>query len=113
MKLHVLFGVKGADLEVARHWVEKATGLEAEARESSHLGGDYYRFPPFDPAGDFDAQRVRLVTNRDLYDGEPVFDAPSRWVLALSIEGAHRESRALRGLEEDTLHFKKLSEKSY
>jgi hypothetical protein len=101
MSLEVTFGVKTSDLEQARGWVERATGLAAEARESDSLGGDYYAF-----RGPLQ-ERLRLVTNKDVYDGEPVWDFPS-WDILLSVERTNRDSGALRGLESDPKHFEKL-----
>lgn len=111
-RLSVLFGVKSADLEEARFWVEAATGVTGEARESSQRGGDYYRFPAFDLAT-CECEYMKLMSNRDIYDGEPVCEAPARWRLALEVEYTRRDSPALRGLERDTTHFKKLRETSW
>src|SRR5262245_18972395 len=101
MSLEVMFGVRTSDLEQARAWVERATGLPAEARESDSLGGDYYAF-----RGPLQ-ERLRLVTNKDVYDGESVWGFPS-WDILLSVERTNKDSTALRGLESDAQHFEKL-----
>src|SRR5258708_4476332 len=102
MSLAVMFGVKSSDMEEARLWVERATGLVAEARESSDLGGDYYAF------GEFLGERLKLISNKDLYDGEPVYIRFASWGLLLSAEKTHKDSKTLRGLENDPRHFEKL-----
>ena len=101
MNMEVMFGVKTSDLEQARTWVEHATGLPAEPRESSDLGGDYYAF------GEFLGERLKLVTNKDVYDGESVWGFPS-WDILLCVERTSEDSIALRGLEHDPQHFEKL-----
>lgn len=65
MAISVKYSVKAQDLEEARAWIGETTGLEAEARESSYWGGDYYLFET--SAG----EELKLINNVDIYDGEP------------------------------------------
>jgi hypothetical protein len=44
MLMNVVFGAKTDDIEQAREWVERATGLKSQERESVELGGEYYSF---------------------------------------------------------------------
>ena len=39
--MEVVFGVKSSDIEEAHVWVERATGLVAEARENDAWGGNW------------------------------------------------------------------------
>jgi len=39
--MEVVFGVKSSDIEEAYVWVERATGLVAEARENDAWGGNW------------------------------------------------------------------------
>jgi hypothetical protein len=107
MAKYAVFGVRASDLEEARARVEKVTGLEAEARESSNLGGDYYLF-----AGKND-EEVRVLRNRDLHDDEPVVENADEWEFALTIEDPTGESEISGSLESASEHFEKLSEETY
>jgi len=40
MRMCVVYGVKTDDMEIARAWVEQATGVTGEGRESAALEGD-------------------------------------------------------------------------
>lgn len=102
--MDVVFGVKTDDIEQAREWVTHATGLKAEGRDSSHLGGDYYLF-----RGEGD-EEIQLVSNVDIYDGEPIFTETNEWKIAMSLVETKRGSLVLRGLENATDHFVKLEE---
>lgn len=98
--MQVAFGVKSSDIEEARVWVERATGLPAEARENDSKGA-YYAF------GELLGERLQLFDNRDPYDSEPVYRFPS-WSLLVLVERTNKDSKALRGLENDPQHFEKL-----
>jgi hypothetical protein len=102
--MEVVFGVKSSDIEEAYVWVERATGLVAEARENDAWGGNYYAF------GKHDGQRLMLVNNSDPIDGEPIRDFPD-WGVILLVEGTD-SAPALQGIEMDSNHFEKLSTKS-
>jgi hypothetical protein len=93
------FGVNAASVEEAYKWVEQATGLQAEPRESSQLGGDYYAF--YGPNG----ETIKLLSNRDLYDDEPVISGCDDWAIAVLVEGASKNSALVQGLLNDTEHF--------
>lgn len=101
----IVFGVKTDDIETARVWIEKATGLTAEGRESSELGGDYYLFESSDE------EELSVVNNVDLYDGEPILTSTPEWKVALRLEGTTKESPILRGLESAPDRFVKLKQK--
>ncbi len=107
MLMDVVFGVKTDDIETARAWVEKATGLTAEGRESAALGGDYYLFE-----GSED-EKLKLISNVDFDFYEPIFTESDEWKVAISLEGTSRDSPVLRGLETGMDHFVKLEEDSY
>ncbi len=98
--MQVAFGIKSSDIEEARLWVERATGLPAEARENDSMG-NYYAF------GQFVGERLKLFDNTDPRDGEPVYRFPN-WSLLLLVAGTSKDSKALRGLESDPEHFQKL-----
>jgi hypothetical protein len=101
MSIEVTFGVKSSNLEEARRFVEHATGLPAEARENSALGGDYYAF------GARGSERLNLVNNNDVYDNEPIFEFPD-WKLLLLVWLEDHNSPILRALESEP-HFEKLA----
>jgi hypothetical protein len=105
MNMEVVFGVKSPDIEEAYVWVERATGLVAEARENDAWGGNYYAF------GKRNGQQLLLVNNSDPIDGEPIRDFPD-WSVILLVEGTDAASPALQGIEMDSNHFEKLSTKS-
>lgn len=100
--MEVVFGVKSSDIEEAYVWVERATGLVAEARDNDAWGGDYYAF------GKLSGERLMLVNNKDPIDGDLVVDFPD-WGVVLLVEGTDAASPILQGLEHDSRHFEKLS----
>lgn len=93
------FGVKADSVEQAYNWVEVATGLTGEPRESSQLGGDYYAFRG--PNG----LVAKLISNRDVYDNEPVIDGCDEWPVVLFIEGASSDTPAIQNLLKDKEYF--------
>jgi hypothetical protein len=98
-KMEFSFGVKSNDIKIAQRWVEQATGLKAEARESSDLGGAYFAFSG--PNGEF----MQLVRNRDLYDNEPVIVGCDEWLVAVFVQDAGEDSRLIKALTHDREHF--------
>jgi len=106
MRMCVVYGVKTDDMEIARAWVEQATGVTGEGRESAALGGDYYLFK-------HEEEELRLISNRDFDDYEPIFTESDEWPLAMRLEDAKTDSPLLRGLEGAADHFVKLQEKTY
>lgn len=107
MPKYAEFGIKTEDLEEARAWVERATGLAAEARESTQSGGDYYLFEGKD------REEIRVLRNRDLYDDEPVIGHADDWEFALTIEDPSGESPIFGALENASEHFEKVAEETY
>ncbi len=101
------YSVTAADLEEARSWVEEATGLTAEGRESSYLGGDYYFF---DGEG---GEEVQLFKNRDLFDRDPIIGESAEWKIALLVEDAEPASPIFGALELRPDQFKKMQETEY
>jgi hypothetical protein len=92
-------GVKADNIEQAVVWVERAIGLKSEGRESSDFGGDYYAFSG--PGGEY----VRLLSNRDVYDDEPVIQGCDAWPIAIFIEDATQASPVVQNLLKDDKHF--------
>ena len=103
--MEVVFGVKLSSIEEAYVWVERATGLVAEARENDAWGGGYYAF------GEQDGERMLLVNNTDPIDGEPIRDFPN-WSVILCAEVTDAASPVLQNLESDSEHFERLSSKA-
>lgn len=101
MRVEVTFGVKSSSLEEARRFVEHASGLPAEARESSDWGGDYYAF------GARESERLRLFNNKDVYEDEPVRNFPE-WTILLLANFDDSASPILKALGDDREHFEKL-----
>lgn len=98
--LYKVFGVRAKDMEEARRLVEVITGLRAQSRESSDLGGDYYAF------GDvMNGECLKLVNNRDVYDNEPVVNGADEWPIALFINRTAAESPLLKKLLAATSHL--------
>ena len=95
----VKFGVQTVDIEVARTWVEKATALNSEARESSDLGGNYYLFTSV--AG----ERLKVISNRDVYDNEPIVSGCDSWKVVVVAEDVTSGCAIVRDLERDVEHF--------
>lgn len=108
MHMNVVFGAKTDDIEQAREWVERATGLKSRERESVELGGEYYSFD-----GKSEDEEIWLICNVDIYDGEPIFTETLDWKVAARLIGTNSQSPVLRGLEQATDHFVKLEEKTY
>ena len=102
MLICATFGAKSEDLDEVKDWVVSATRLTAEARESSERGGDYYYFES--DAGEL----IRVVTNRDVQDGETITDASEEWLIAVVIEETTQGSPVLQALEGDLVHFEKV-----
>jgi hypothetical protein len=92
-------GVKAESIEKAVAWVELALRIKSEGRESSDFGGDYYAFSC--PGGEY----VRLFSNRDIYDDEPVIDGCDAWLVAIFVEEATHDSPVVQNLLKDDKHF--------
>jgi hypothetical protein len=99
--MQVAFGVKSSDIEEARVWVERATGLPSEARDNDSIG-NYFAF------GGLLGERLKLFENWDPRDSEPVHTRFANWKFLLFVERTNTASKALRGLENDPQHFVKL-----
>lgn len=108
MHMNVVFGVKTDDIEQAREWVVRATGLKSRERDSVELGGDYYSF-----GGNDKDEEIWLISNVDIYDGEPIFTETGDWKVAARLMGTNCQSPVLRGLQQATEHFEKLEEVTY
>jgi hypothetical protein len=104
MPISVLYSVKTDDIEEARAWVEAATGLVAEGRESSFWGGDYYAFQG--NAG----EELKVITNRDLFDGELIIGDDPAVLIGLIVDEAEPDSALLGALNHAPDKFAKLSE---
>lgn len=98
----VLFGVKSTNLEESARWVEQAIGLTAEPRESISFGGDYYGF------SGLHGEIVRLLVNKDVYDGEPVVAGADSWIVVVTLENAPDNSPLTKSLIADAQHFQML-----
>jgi hypothetical protein len=96
------YGVRAVTVEQAYKWVEAATGLTAIPHESSFLGGDYYVFRSVDGAV------LKLVSNKDIHDGEPVVSGCDGWEIVLICEGFTETSSLHGALANDYAHFQKL-----
>lgn len=101
------FSVRSDDIEEARAWVEEATGLPAEGRESNYWGGDYYAF--YGEAG----EKVKVITNRDPIDRELIIGDDPAVLIGLIVEGAEPESPVLIALRGAPEKFEKLTERLY
>jgi hypothetical protein len=100
--MEVVFGVKSSNIEEAYVWVERATGLVAEARENDAWGGNYYAF------SERTGEQLLLVNNVDPIDGEPIREFPN-WSVILCADVGDAASPALQGLENDPEHFERVS----
>jgi hypothetical protein len=96
------FGVKAETIEQAFLWVEAVTGIKAEPRESSQLGGNYYAFRGSS------GEVLKLISNRDLYDREPVIDGCDDWSIVLLLDDVPATSALWNQLNTDSVHFQKL-----
>jgi hypothetical protein len=97
-----VFGVRANSIEQALPWVREAIGLSPEPRESLQLGGNYYAFRTADGAV------LKLISNRDQQDGEPIVEACDDWPIVLLLDGVS-DASPLRGkLTADAAHFQKL-----
>jgi hypothetical protein len=97
--MEFIFGVRAADVNHAVKWVEEAIGQKAEPRESSHFGGDYFAFHGLH------GEYIRLLTNRDEQDDEPVIDGCDEWLVAIFVEEATHDSPVVLNLLKDDKHF--------
>ena len=96
------FGVKATKVEDSFGWVEQATGLVAVERESTDWGGVYYFFDG--PNG----EKIRLLSNRDLFDGETVVDGADNWLIVLALCDVPEDSPMVTSLTADAQHFVRL-----
>lgn len=106
-RIEATFGAKSDELEEVRGWIEDAFGVAAEARESTHRGGDYYLF-----AAD-DGTNVFVMKNADLYDDEPVVDAGPEWKIVVSLEAAPAHSQWFLLLNSASAQFERISLTDY
>ena len=100
--MSIKFGVKATRVEDSFVWVEQATGLAAVGRESTDWGGVYYFFDG--PNG----EKIRLLSNRDIYDGEPVVGGADDWLVVLALDDVPESSPIVTALIADTQHFVRL-----
>lgn len=107
MPIVAKFSVRSDDIEEARVWVEKATGLTAEGRESNYGGGDFYAF--YGAAG----EELKVITNRDPCDGELIIGDDPSVLIGLILVDAEPDSPLLAGLNSSPEKFEKLTESSY
>ena len=107
MPIELMYGVQSDELEEANSWVEAAVGLKGEGRYSDHLGGDYYKFET--SAGD----TIKLVTNRDVQDNEPFWEAAAEWLIVMSVNVGDQASPVMNALDKDHSKFEQLSKKIY
>ncbi len=105
--ISVKYSVKAKDIEEARTWIEEATGLKAEGRESVFWGGNYYAFSA--GAG----EEVKLFKNVDIHDGGPIVGASFDWRIALLFNGPEAASSVVLSLEKHAEQFEKMSEMDY
>lgn len=107
MPVEVEFSVRSDDIEEARAWVEEATGLVAEGRESNYWGGDYYAF--YGEGG----EELKVISNRDPCDGELIIGNDPAVLIGLILVEAEPDSPMLAALERAPDKFDKMKEVSY
>ena len=107
MPIEVDYSVKTEDIEQARAWIEEATGLPAEGRESTYWGGDYYAF--YGNSG----EQLKVFSNRDPCDGELIIGDSFDCVIGLIVDEADRDSPVLEALRRAPDKFEKMKEDAY
>ena len=93
------FGVRTGDIETAKQWVQRLTGLIATEKYSTDLGGRFYSF------SGHDGETVDLVQNLDLFDNSPMIDGLETWGVVLFVHDALIESKVAKALLHDESHF--------
>lgn len=77
----LVFGVRTDDLELARQWVEAATGLVGEYHDHMDMGGEYYQFS----IGRYTA--IILQGNIDIVTGYPFTSKKNmKWRLVVELD---------------------------
>jgi hypothetical protein len=102
MTVSVNYSVKANDIEEARAWVEEATGLSAEGRESNYWGGDYYAFNG--EAG----EKLKVINNRDPIDGELIIGDDPDCRIGLIVDETKPDSAILEALQRAPDRFVRL-----
>jgi hypothetical protein len=102
MLVSVLFGVRAATFEQARVAVEQTLDISLEERESSHYGGNYFRF--HGP----ELQELILQENIEVPEMEPAEEEFSDQHYLLYLSGFPKDSPLLAALEAAPETFEKL-----
>lgn len=100
------FGVLTDDLETAKQWVERATGLDAKAKFSTDLGGQYYALSAPD------GETIDLVQNFDLFENKPMIDGLESWRIVLFLNEASETSKIVKALSSDGSRFEFIQNRS-
>ena len=103
MAMYILFGVKSADIEEARGWLENLVDLPVQARQSD-FHEKYYKFG----GGAGENMELKSWLIRDQEDEYPMEPDFPDWNLFLYVNRTSNKSRNLRAIEEDKLHFERL-----
>ncbi len=108
MAIFAIFGVDTDNLMEARDWVEAATKLKLVEGYSDHKGGEYY-------SADSVTGReiVRLVSNSDVQDDEPLYDEARDWSIAVTVSDESETSLVMASLVAEPAKFERVSIKTF
>ncbi|MFA5951350.1 MAG: hypothetical protein WC807_13810 [Hyphomicrobium sp.] len=105
MKIEIVYGVTRDDIDEMSSIIEKVLGVKAQPRENDARGGDYYLFEGKS------GEELYLMTNRDPYDEEPLFDEAAGRVLVSYLSSPDHSSDFVAAIDHEPDLFVKLSSK--
>ncbi|MEQ1712461.1 MAG: hypothetical protein ABL908_13810 [Hyphomicrobium sp.] len=95
-----IFGVMTDDLELARQWVESATGLVGKHRDHIDMGGEYYGFY----VGKYTA--IILQGNIDIVTGYPFTSKKNKkWRLIVELDDTDEGGKIAAALQAAPTRF--------
>lgn len=107
MSVDLVYGINADSFEEGVALVQTAIGLKGELRYSEHVGGTYVLFKQED------VFQIKVFTNLDVQDDEPVSRAAEEWLIAMTVSAEDRQSLIVRALEQNPDKFELVYRKEY
>jgi hypothetical protein len=107
MSVDLVFGIDADNFEAGVALVQTAIGLKGEMRFSDHVGGTYCLFEQLD------VFEIKVFTNLDVQDDEPVSLAAKEWLIAMTVSAEDKQSSIIRALEQNPDKFELVHRKDY
>jgi hypothetical protein len=106
MTIYAVFGVRASNLDEANAIVQKVMPTEGLDCDNGNYGR-YFRY------GHFLSEKLKVLKNEDIYDGEPVVAEANSWKFVALLEGAEPDSKFLAALNSRPDEIVKIYVKTY